>query len=178
MKTTHVILLCCQVFFVRVFANAETLFYYAREARPTNKPLSREEIEALLAQTSGKVDKKSELSEEEEEDRQQRRESATLGEDAENEVTPFDEVNDTISDDELHIERKHNTRGLPLESGPSDLETLPPENNEAAEEETNLVPLYPDTLAGSVPLPLSSSSDIYLDRLPLVEDSVTSEGMD
>ena len=183
MKTTHVILLCCQIFFDRVFANAETLFYYAREARPTNKPLSREEIEALLAQTSGQVDKKSELSEKEEEEeefRQQRRESATLEEDADNEVTPFDEVNDTISDDELHIERKHeslvNTE-LPLESGPSDLETLPPENSEAAEEETNLVLPYPNTLAASVPLPLSSSSDIYLDRLPLVEDSVTSEGM-
>lgn len=135
----------------------------------------------MLAQTSGQVDKKSELSEKEEEEefRQQRREPATLKEDVENEVTPFDEVNNTISDDELH--RNHDTpvnTGLPLESGPSDLETQPPENSEAAEEETNLVLPYPNTLAGSVPLPLSSSSDIYPDRLPLVEDSVTSEGMD
>ena len=164
-------------FFVRVFANAETLFYYARDARPTNKPLSREEIEALLAQNSGgQVDKKSQLSER---DREQRRDSATLGEDAGNEVIPLDEVNDTDSgDDELHIERKYDmsfNTGLPVESGASELESRPPE---AAGEEANLVSPYPDTLAGSVHLPLSSSSDIDLDQLPPVEGSVTSEGMD
>lgn len=34
-----------------MFANAETLFYYARHVRPTSKLLSPEEIHALLAQT-------------------------------------------------------------------------------------------------------------------------------
>ena len=32
----------------RVFANADSLFYYAREARLGNRPLSTEEIQALL----------------------------------------------------------------------------------------------------------------------------------
>ena len=174
-------------FFVRVFANAETLFYYAKDARPTNKPLSREEIEALLAQTSGgQVDKKSQLPEK---NREQRRDSATLGEDAGNEVIPLDEVNDTDSeDDELHIERTHDisfNTGLPVESGSSELESQPPENNkatreepqppEATGEEANLVPPYPDTLPGNAHPPLPSSD---IDQLPPVGGSVTSDGTD
>ena len=34
----------------RVFANAESLFYYARKGRPSRRTLSQEEIKALLAQ--------------------------------------------------------------------------------------------------------------------------------
>ena len=140
----------------------------------------------MLAQTSGgQADKKSQLPEK---DREQRRDSTTLGEDPGNEVIPLDEVNDTDSgDDELHIERTHDislNAGLPVENGSSELESQPPENSkaareepqppEAAGEEANLVPQYPDTFPGSAHPPLSSSSDI--DQLPPVGGSVTSEG--
>ena len=37
------------IYFLRVFANATTLFYYAREARPISKLLSPAEIQALLS---------------------------------------------------------------------------------------------------------------------------------
>lgn len=36
----------------RVFANAETLFYYARQGRPSRRTLSQLEIQSLLAQTN------------------------------------------------------------------------------------------------------------------------------
>ena len=47
--------LCYHLLAPRVFANAETLFYYARDARSTTKLLSPEEIQALLAQTKKKT---------------------------------------------------------------------------------------------------------------------------
>ena len=137
----------------------------------------------MLAQTSGgQADKKPEKN------REQRRDSATLGEDPGNEVIPLDEVNDTDSgDDELHIERTHDislNAGLPVENGSSELGSQPPDNSkaareepqppEAAGEEANLVPQYPDTLPDSAYPPLPSSSDI--DQLPPVGGSVTSEG--
>ncbi len=39
-----------QTFVGRVFANAESLFYYAKEGRPNRRTLSQQEIQSLLAQ--------------------------------------------------------------------------------------------------------------------------------
>ena len=46
-------LACMHILYVacRVFANAETLFYYAKKGRPSRRTLSQAEIQALLART-------------------------------------------------------------------------------------------------------------------------------
>lgn len=145
------------VFFLRVFASAQTLFYYAKHARPTNKQLSREEIEALLAQSRAHAD----IPQPQEEGERQ---LSTEGEGAGsivNEVTPTSGLGRDTNrgGDELHIE--HSGRHLGAVPIPilSDVQAL--EETKSAEERK------PSALAGGKNLPSapSAGADIEISDL-------------
>ena len=142
------------VFFLRVFASAQTLFYYAKHARPTNKQLSREEIEALLAQSRACAD----IPQPEEEGERQ---LSTEGEGAGNEVTPTSGLGrDTNREgDELHIERSGRHLGAVPIPILSDVQAL--EETKSAEE------WKPSALAGDKNLPSapSAGADIEISDL-------------
>ena len=140
----------------RVFASAETLFYYAKHAKPTNKPLSREEIKALLAQTTAPPDTPQPP---EKGERGSSKEGQGAGS-TDNQVTAMSGAGrDTNSgDDELHIEHSERRNGalpIPISTG-SPIGTLS-DDQPLKVTKLEILP-KPSALAGGKSFPPSASS--------------------
>ena len=142
----------------RVFASAETLFYYAKRAKPTSKPLSREEIKALLAQTTAPTDTPQPP---EKGERGSSKEGQGAGS-TDNQVTAMSGAGrDTNSgDDELHIEhseRKNSAVPIPISTG-SPIGTLSDDQPLKVTKSAVESLTKPGALAGGKSFPPSASS--------------------